>query len=323
MGHLGFVSYNFFEMKALAFKKKKSFSTGNGLWLFLIPTVIYLIVFNYLPMAGIIISFQNYNSFQGFLNSPIADKFGFAHFITFFTIPNFWNIIFNTLLISLYSIVVNTILPIILALFINEIKWKWYKKTVSVVSYAPYFVSTVVCVGMLFAFSNYDHGIFNTIIKAFGGKPGNMLESSKWFSTIYVISGVWQGLGWWAIIYVGALANVNKDLHEAAILDGASRMQRIIHINLPTILPMAIIMLILSIGNILSVGFEKIYLMQTSGNLPSSEILSTYIYRVSLASKLPQFSYATAIGLFNSLVSLVFLIGANKISKHFTETSIW
>ncbi|MDR0831797.1 MAG: ABC transporter permease subunit [Bacillales bacterium] len=304
-------------------KKEKSYSTGKGLILFLIPTVVYLLIFHYLPMSGLVIAFEDYNSYQGIFGSPLAKNYGFANFINFFNMPNFWLIIKNTLVISVYSIVVNTILPIILALFINEIRNKHFKKTVQTISYAPYFVSTVVCVGMIFAFSNYEHGIFNTIAKFFGGKPSNMLESDTWFSTIYVVSGLWQGLGWWAIIYVGALANANMELHEAAVLDGANRLQRIWHINLPTIIPMAIIMFILSVGNILSVGFEKVFLMQTSGNLGASEILSTYTYRVSLMSRIPQYSYATAIGLFNSVVSMVMLIAVNKIAKKVGDTSLW
>ena len=176
---------------------------------------------------------------------------------------------------------------------------------------------------MLFSFTDLETGIINTIIKAFGGVPSNLMENAALFTTIYVVSGLWQGLGWWSIIYVGILSTVEPELHEAAVMDGANRMKRIWHINLPSIMPVVIIMLILSIGNMLTVGFEKVYLMQTSGNIAVSEVISTYVYRVSLRALIPQYSYATAIGLFNSLISIILLITANKISTKLNETSLW
>ena len=304
--------------------KKKKFKVKNvSLYLLMLPTVAYVFIFHYLPLAGLVIAFKNYNAFQGVFGSGWAEKLGFEHFYNFVTLPNFWNIMGNTLLLSVLSIVFNTILPIILALFINEIRVKWFKKTVQTISYAPYFISVVVVVGMLFSFSDIESGIINTIVKAFGGNPSNIMESKALFPVIYVVSGLWQGLGWWAIIYIGTLANVDQNLHEAAVLDGAGRLRRIWHINLPTIMPMAIIMLIMSIGNMLSVGFEKVYLMQTAGNLSVSEIISTYTYRVSLMSRLPQYSYATAIGLFNSVINIILLITANLISRKVSETSLW
>lgn len=304
-------------------KKNKLTKSDISLLLFLLPTVIYVILLHYLPMGGLIISFKDYNSYAGIFKSNWTGNAGFKHFITFLKLPNFWQIILNTLEISIYSIVVNTIAPIILALIINEIRIKWFKKTVQTISYAPYFISVVVVVGMLFSFTDLESGIINTIIKFFGGEPTNLLERAALFSTIYVISGLWQGLGWWSIIYVGTLSTVDQELHEAAVIDGAGRLRRIWHINLPAIIPIAVIMLILSIGNMLTVGFEKIYLMQTSGNITKAEVISTYVYRVSLMAKLPQYSYATAIGLFNSVVSLILLVSANKISRKVGETSLW
>jgi len=305
-------------------KKKKKFSYNDiSLLLFLLPTVIYVFLLHYMPMGGLIIAFKDYNSYAGIFDSKWASNYGFKHFITFVNLPNFGQIILNTFVISVYSIIVNTITPIVLALIINEIRIKWFKKSVQTISYAPYFISVVVVVGMLFSFTDLESGIINTIIEFFGGKPTNLLENAALFSTIYVVSGLWQGLGWWSIIYVGTLATVDQELHEAAVMDGASRIKRILHINLPAIMPMVIIMLILSIGNMLTVGFEKIYLMQTSGNITSSEVISTYVYRVSLMARIPQYSYATAIGLFNSVVSLVLLISANKISSKVGETSLW
>lgn len=306
--------------------KAKNILTGKknlSLYFLILPTVIYVFLLHYLPIFGLIIAFKDYNSYQGIFGSPWAGMMGFEHFITFIKLPNFWLIMRNTLVLSVYSIVLNTILPIILALFINEIRGKLFKKTVQTISYAPYFISTVVVVGMLFSFCNTESGIFNTIGSILGLQPKNLMESSFWFSTVYVVSGLWQGLGWWAIIYIGTLANVDQNLHEAAVLDGAGRLKRIWYVNVPVILPMAIIMFILSIGNMLSVGFEKVFLMQTSANLTTSEIISTYVYRVSLMSKIPQYSYATAIGLFNAVINVILLITANFISRKVSETSLW
>lgn len=268
-------------------------------------------------------AFQNFSAFKGVFGSDWADMGGFYHFWYFVNLPDFWNMLKNTLVLSLYSIVVNTILPIILALFLNEIRNKSYKKVVQTISYAPYFVSVMVVCGMLFSFSNYDTGIINRIIVMFGGEKIRVMESASLFPHLYVISGLWQGLGWWAIIYVGTLANVDMCLHEAAIIDGAGRMKRIWHINLPTIIPMAVIMLILSIGSMLSVGFEKVYLMQTAGNLSTSRIISTYVYEVTFQAQFPQYSYATAIGLFNSVINIFLLWIANFISRRLGETSLW
>ena len=307
-------------------KKKKKYKITWREWsllVFLIPTVIYVFLLHYLPMGGLIIAFKDYNSYQGIFNSPWTSMSGFGHFYYFMSLPNFWDIILNTFIISIYSIAVNTVFPIILALLINEIRIKWFKKTVQTVSYAPYFISVVVLVGMLFSFTDLETGIINSVIEAFGGAPSNLMENAALFTTIYVVSGLWQGLGWWSIIYVGILATVEPELHEAAVMDGASRMKRIWHINLPAILPVVIIMLIISIGNMLTVGFEKIYLMQTNGNITTSEVISTYVYRVSLRALIPQYSYATAIGLFNSLISVVLLVSANKISAKVNETSLW
>ena len=294
-----------------------------SLYLLLLPTVVYVFLLHYLPMGGLIIAFKDYNSYQGIFQSPWAGMGGFEHFYSFVTLPNFWAIVRNTLVLSVSSIAFNTVLPIILALMINEIRVGWFKKTVQTISYAPYFISVVVVVGMLFSFSDLERGIFNNIIAAFGGTRSNLMESQNLFAFIYVASGLWQGLGWWAIIYVGTLSNVDQNLHEAAVIDGAGRLRRIWCINLPAILPMAIIMFILSIGNMLSVGFEKVYLMQTDSTLAVSEIISTYVYRVSLGSRLPEYSYAAAIGLFNSVINIILLVTANLISRRVSETSLW
>lgn len=295
-----------------------------ALYLLLLLPMAYIFIFSYLPLGGLVIAFKNYTPTKGIFGSPWTTEGGFHWFKYFVTRPQFWELIRNTLVLSVYSIAINTVLPIILALFINEIRHKHFKKVVQTISYAPYFVSTIVVCGMLFSFSR-ENGIIYKIIEKISGESIRAMESSTLFPHLYVWSGVWQGLGWWAIIYVGTLANVDMSLHEAAIIDGAGRMSRIWHINLPAIIPMAVIMFIMSIGNMLSVGFEKVYLMQTDRNLSASRIISTYVYEISLGktSGQPQYSYATAIGLFNSIINIILLFLANTISRKVGETSLW
>lgn len=306
--------------------KTKSLYSKLGITLFLmtLPTIVYIFIFHYMPLEGLLISFKDYNSFQGIFGSPWTSMGGFKHFYTFVTSPNFLSILRNTLVLSLLSIAFNSILPIIYALFLNEVRNKGYKKLIQLIMYAPYFISVVVLVGMLFVFFDVDSGIFTKILVAFGFDQQNMMENPDAFAAIYVISGIWQGLGWWSIVYIGTLSNVDPNLHDAARIDGAGRFRRIFYINLPAIIPLAIIMFIMSIGNVLNVGFEKVYLMQLSTNLSKSEIISTYVYRISFPDYgLPQYSYATAIGLFNSAINIVILCIANFISKKVSHNSLW
>lgn len=306
--------------------KAKSLYSKLGITLFLmtLPTIVYIFIFHYMPLEGLLISFKDYNSFQGIFGSPWTSMGGFKHFYTFVTSPNFLSILRNTLVLSLLSIVFNSILPIIYALFLNEVRNKGYKKLIQLIMYAPYFISVVVLVGMLFVFFDVDSGIFTKILVALGFDQQNMMENPDAFAAIYVISGIWQGLGWWSIVYIGTLSNVDPNLHDAARIDGAGRFRRIFYINLPAIIPLAIIMFIMSIGNVLNVGFEKVYLMQLSTNLSKSEIISTYVYRISFPDYgLPQYSYVTAIGLFNSAINIVILCIANFISKKVSHNSLW
>lgn len=306
--------------------KAKSLYSKLGITLFLmtLPTIVYIFIFHYMPLEGLLISFKDYNSFQGIFGSPWTSMGGFKHFYTFVASPNFLSILRNTLVLSLLSIAFNSILPIIYALFLNEVRNKGYKKLIQLIMYAPYFISVVVLVGMLFVFFDVDSGIFTKILVAFGFDQQNMMENPDAFAAIYVISGIWQGLGWWSIVYIGTLSNVDPNLHDAARIDGAGRFRRIFYINLPAIIPLAIIMFIMSIGNVLNVGFEKVYLMQLSTNLSKSEIISTYVYRISFPDYgLPQYSYATAIGLFNSAINIVILCIANFISKKVSHNSLW
>jgi len=294
------------------------------LFLMALPTVVYIAVFHYLPIGGLVIAFKDYNSFQGIFGSPWTSMGGFKHFVNFVNDPSFWTILKNTLVLSSLSILFNTIFPIIFALIVNEVVYPRFKRVAQTIMYAPYFISTVVLVGMLFIFFNKDTGIFTKILVFFGMEPQNLMENPDAFAMIYVISGLWQGLGWWSITYMGTLSNVDPNLHDAATIDGAGRIRRILYVNLPAIIPLATIMLIMSIGNILSVGFEKVYLMQVSTNLSSSEIISTYVYRVSFPEYgIAQYSYATAIGLFNSFINIIILIIANTISKKVSENSLW
>jgi len=306
--------------------KKRSFASKIGLPLIImtLPTVIYIFIFSYLPLSGLIIAFKDYNAFQGMFNSPWTSMSGFQHFYDFIHASNFWTIIVNTLKLSLLSIIFNTICPIILALIVNEIPYKRYKRVVQTIMYAPYFLSITILVGMLFVFFDVDSGIFTRILVKLGMEPQNLMENPDAFSAIYVISGLWQGLGWWSIVYMGTLSNVDPNLHDAAIIDGAGKLRRIFTVNFPAILPMAVIMFIMSIGNILTVGFEKVYLMQTARNLISSQTISTYVYAISFPTYgQAQFSYATAIGLFNSIINLFILCMANFVSRKVSEYSLW
>lgn len=297
---------------------------GLALFVMTIPTILYIFIFHYLPLSGLVIAFKDYTSFKGIFGSPWTSMGGFKHFYTFITAPNFWTIIRNTLVLSMASIIFNSILPIIFALLLNEIKVKKYKRLIQTIMYAPYFISVSVLVGMMFAFFKVDSGIFTRIFAFFGFDATNLMENPDYFCMLYVVSGLWQGLGWWSIVYMGSLANVDPNLHDAAIIDGAGRGRRILYVNLPQIIPLAVIMFIMSIGNILSVGFEKVYLMQLSTNLSSSEIIATYVYNISFPKfGSAQYSYATAIGLFNSVVNIIILCLGNFVSKKVSDNSLW
>jgi putative aldouronate transport system permease protein len=288
------------------------------LYLLLLPAMIYVFIFNYLPMYGIQIAFKDFRPSLGILGSPWT---GLKHFIRFANYPYFRLLIWNTLSINLYSLAVGFPVPIILALLINEIRIKKFKKAVQMVTYAPHFISTVVICGMILLFTNKNTGMINHITAALGLGRTEFLSDPRWFKTVYVLSGVWQNAGWNTIIYLAVLSGVSPELVEAARIDGASRLQIIHHVNLPHIIPTVIILLILNCGSLLSLGFEKVWLLQNPLNLDASEIISTYIYKVGLQGS--QFSYSTAIGLFNTAVNLVLLVLVNTISAKISETSLW
>ena len=297
----------------------KAIKTQWILYLILLPSLIYLAIFCYAPMFGIVIAFKDYVPSLGIFKSP---NVGFAKFEMFFSSYYFKDILFNTLALSVISLIVNTPLPIILALLINEVQNKKFKKFIQTISYAPYFISLVVLVGMFNMFLKTDGGMINKILDLFNIPSVDFLGNEKYFRAIYVISGLWQGIGWWSIIYVGALSNVDKSLHEAASIDGASRFQRIIHINLPYLKPLIVITFIMAVGSLMSVGFEKVYLMQNASNREVSEIIATYAYTVAFKNT-KDFGFGSAIGLFNSVINSFLLIIANFISKKVNNESLF
>lgn len=302
-------------------KKKPHWQLG----LMLSPSIVYLVIFNYIPMLGLIIAFKNYSPSLGFEGIFTSKWVSFGNFIDFFNYPYFWDIMRNTLVLSSYALVVNTVVPIALALMINEIRNKTFKNTFQTISYAPYFVSLVVLVGICGSFLQGENSVFNIIGSAFGLPPKNYLSNPSLFSTIYTFSGLWQGLGWWTIIYIGTLSNVDRTLHEAAAIDGAGRLRRIFTINLPAILPVATVQFILAMGSIMSIGFEKVYMFQNLiGDLTrsSTEIISTFTYRVAFEES-RNFGFATAVGLFNSVINIILLVSANFLSKKVGKESLW
>ena len=288
------------------------------LYAFLLIPVALVIIFNYVPMYGITLAFKDYKIKQGILGSPWA---GGKYFNQFFSSPNFSLTLKNTLILSLYSLAAGFPMPILLALCLNEVKQQWFKKLVQMVSYAPYFISTVVMVGMLIQLMNVRTGFVNKLISAVGGMPVDFMAVPGLFRTIYVWSGIWQSMGYSAIIYIAALSNADPSLYEAAIIDGASRLQKIVHIDIPTIVPTITLLLIMSLGNVMSVGAEKVYLMQNNLNLLTSEIISTYVYKIGLISG--QFSLSTAVGVFNSVINFILIVIVNAIAKRVGETSLW
>lgn len=288
------------------------------LYLFLLPALLYILVFSYWPMYGIQIAFKDYLPYEGIGGSPWV---GFKHFAKFFQSITFWDLLGNTLSISIYALLASFPLPIILAFMINYTKSEWLKKITQTVTYAPHFISTVVLVGMLSIFLSPRSGFINTIVEMFGGRPIFFMGEEGWFRHVYVWSGVWQGTGWASIIYIAALSGVSPELHEAAIIDGANKLQRIRYIDFPSLIPTITILLILSMGQIMNVGFEKVLLMQNDLNRGVSEIISTYTYKVGLINA--QYSYSTAIGLFNNAINFLILLGVNKGARTLSGTSLW
>lgn len=302
---------------SLALRMKRIFRAWQ-LYVLLTPSLIYILVFKYWPMYGVQIAFKNYNPADGFTDSPWV---GLTHFIRFVNSYQFGQVFGNTLWIAVLGLLVAFPIPIILALLVNQLQSERFKKFTQTVLYSPAFISTVVVVGIMFVVLSPRSGLVNNAIQLAGGEPIFFMGSAEWFRPIYVISDVWQNAGFSMIVYLAALAAIDPALHDAAKVDGASKLQRIRHIDLPGIMPVVTILFILAIGNLLNVGFEKALLMQTPLNLSSSEIIQTYVYHAGLQQA--QFSYSAAIGLFNSLLNLALLLFFNTVARRANQATLW
>lgn len=282
-----------------------------------LPVILFYILFHYKPMYGAIIAFQDYNPRQGVTGSEWV---GFDQFIRFFTSPYFGRLVKNTLLLSVYGIIFGFPAPIILALLLNELRAKRFKKTVQTITYLPHFISLVVVTGIIKDFTQ-STGLINDIIVMFGGERSSLIQNPALYRTIYIVSDIWQGIGWGSIIYLSALSGVDQQLYEAASIDGAGRWKQLIHVTLPGIAPTIVIMLIMRMGQLLGTGYEKTILLYNEATYETADVIASYIYRVGILER--NWSYSTAIGLFNSVINLALLIATNKISRRVSETSLW
>ena len=303
-------------------RKKNSFlkymSNYYQIYLLMLPAIIFIAIFCYYPMYGAQIAFRDYKFKLGFWGSEWV---GLKHFARFVTSSNFWPLFRNTLLLSLYSLVAGFPAPIILAFLLNEMRSQKFKRVVQMLTYIPHFMSTVAICGLILLFVKRDTGIINQVIVMLGGEAQDFITDPGAFRSIYVLSGVWAGAGWGSIIYLAALSGVDSQIIEAARIDGANRLQKIIYIDFPSILPTIIILLVLNCGSLLSVGFEKVLLLQNQLNMETSDVISTYVYRIGILDA--QYSYTTAIGLFNSVVNVIVLVIVNTIAGKLSDTSLW
>lgn len=291
----------------------KKIQRDKWLYLLLLPGISLTLVFKYFPMYGAIIAFKDYNPMLGILSSPWV---GLKHFREFIFSPNFSMLLENTLKISIYGLLLGFFPPILLALSLNQVLNKKIKQKLQLILYAPNFISVVIIVGMLFLFLSAN-GPINTLVQKITGQPIMFMSNPNYFRSIYILSGIWQGIGWSSILYTATLAGVSSDLYEAANIDGANILQKIWHIDLPAMRPVMVINFILSAGNIMNVGYEKAYLMQTSMNIPASEIISTYVYKVGLQSG--NYAYSAAVGLFNMVINVILLLIVNQIIKRLND----
>ena len=299
-------------------KSNKIKSANWQFWVIIAIPIIYAIIFAYVPMAGIVLAFQDFSIRKGIFGS---DWVGLRYFKQFLTSTSSVLVIKNTLILGIYSFLASFPVPIILAIGINEMRAKRYKKTVQMVTYAPYFISIVVLVGMMMQMMDLRSGIINVLLQKVGFEPVNFFGNPKIFRHLYVWSGVWQSAGYASIIYLAALSGVSKELQEAAIVDGANRVKRILHVDIPAILPTIIIMLIFNCASIVSIGLDKVFLMQNSLNASVSEVISTFVYKVGVVNS--NVGFSTAAGLFQSIVSFVLLVIVNRICKKITTNSLW
>jgi len=309
------------EMKAPYRRQGRLLRTWNhnkALWLLFLPCLLYYLIFRYAPMFGLVITFKDYNLFKGIWAS---DWVGLKYYRMFFENPDFWPLMKNTFLLGLYKLVFGFPAPIILAILLNEVRKAAFKKFVQTVSYLPHFISNVIVASMLIMFLSPTGGLVNNLLGTFGIGPINFMNEPGMFRGIYVLSEIWQHIGWETIIYLAALTAIDPQLYEAADMDGASRMRKIWHVTLPGISPAIVITLILNIGKVLEIGFEKVFLMQNPAIYDTADIISTYVYRVGMEQG--NFSYGASIDLFMGIISLIFIYSANYISRRVSETSLW
>lgn len=308
--------------------KSRARRFGSGLrrnwqlYLMLALPLAWLLIFQYVPMFGAQIAFRDYRPQGGFAGLYQAEWVGLENFQRFFELPVFWTVLRNTLVLNLYSLIAGFPLPIVLALALNYVGQLWFRRTVQMISYAPNFISVVVIVGMLFLFVDRD-GVLVQILRFFGYEGGGLMENPSYWKSLYVWSGVWQTLGFSAIIYLAALSGIDPTLHEAAIIDGANKLQRMRDIDLPGIMPVAVILLILNMGQLLSTGFEKVLLMQNPLNISTSEVIDSLVYRLAFDSGFPQFALATAVGLFKGVIGLILILSVNQLARRLNQTSLF
>ena len=305
------------KQSSFFYRVKKDWMRNRSLYLMIIPVLIFFILFHYKPMYGAIIAFKDYTPALGIAESPWV---GWDNFTRFFSSVYFGRLIRNTILLSFYSLLFGFPAPIILALLLNEVKNKKFKGLTQTVTYLPHFISMIVVTGMLVDFS-MTSGLFNDIIELFGGERSPLLQNPDLYRTIYVASGIWQEIGWGSIIYLSALSGVDRQLYEAAQIDGAGKWKQLIHVTLPGIAPTIIIMFILKMGTLMNMGYEKTILLYNPATYETADIISSYIYRIGLLEQ--DWSYSTAIGLFNSVINLGLLLITNKIARKCGETSLW
>lgn len=287
------------------------------IYIMLLVVVAWYVIFCYVPMYGAIIAFKDYSIGRGIFNSPWV---GFKHFASFFSDINFMRVVRNTFLINIYDILWGFPAPIIMALLLNEVRNQYFKKTIQTLSYLPYFISMVVVCGIIVDFTS-TNGIINQLLSNFGFEKVNLLSKSEFFRTVYISSGIWQNVGWGSIIYLAALTNISPELYESAVIDGAGRWKQLIHITLPGIASTIIVLLILRMGSIMSVGFEKIILLYNPLTYETADVIASYVYRKGLLNA--DYSYSTAIGLMNSVINFLFLVVSNWLSRRYTESSLW
>ena len=295
----------------------RNWQKNKFIYLMIFPVIAYYVLFHYVPMGGAVIAFQDYKPAFGILGSKWV---GFEHFADFLYGPYAWRLIRNTLLLNIYQILFGFPAPILLALLINEVRSKRYKRIVQTVSYMPHFISLVVICGLLSTFSRTD-GLFNDLLALLGAERTNLLARAELFRGIFTASGIWQTIGWGSIIYLATLSNVDPCLNEAAAIDGANRMQRIVHVSFPSLIPVIIVQLIMRLGNILTQGFEKIILLYSPLVYETADVISSYVYRRGLIQQ--DFSFAAAVGIFNSVINLSVLVAANHISRRTVRQSLW